>query len=533
MRVLRYAPVQTSGLFDMKDKRGFILILTFIFMSALTLVVSALIYMTSLSTKDVGAVITDYKLLELADAGVEKAYREIRDDYLSDTQTGTSDLRGFTTSGTAGSNDSQRNRVRYYNEGSALSMDAGGEEDEEDEEAEAGTYVIVQNFDLNYLNTRITNVKLGCRYRKSSGGGETPTLELTYTTTGTFSPADPNSSVFSTQVTSSSYNPAPLTTLGATVMDITADRTWTWPVISSSNFQIRARAYDSDNRNVEVDYIFLQVTYDIDTLTEPWATGSYAAFPISLGAGTIQSISITAEQGKVHLNTASQALLRYLMVEHGVADATANTVATNIVNYRSANNFDSIEEVKQVTDMTTAIYDAIEPDITVYSFINSSAQGPAGSRAPVNINTASREALEAVFDPLTFNNASDITNLAEDIIDQRESAPFTCFYSSDSSVTTDFFDFERSLSYLSSAEDDRVLGNADASLLIPREGGNNEDALTTEFCYDANSFNVDSLAGIGGRGFRVKTLVGNDGSRTFSTYSGDLSLSGWRKENFE
>ncbi len=72
----------------MKDKRGFILILTFIFMSALTLVVSALIYMTSLSTKDVGAVITDYKLLELADAGVEKAYREIRDDYLSDTQTG-------------------------------------------------------------------------------------------------------------------------------------------------------------------------------------------------------------------------------------------------------------------------------------------------------------------------------------------------------------------------------------------------------------------------------------------------------------
>ena len=221
------------------------------------------------------------------------------------------------------------------------------------------------------------------------------------------------------------------------------------------------------------------------------------------------------------------------MVEHGVADATANTVATNIVNYRATKNFDNIEEAQQVSGMTPSIYDAIKPDITVYSFINTYAQDPLGARAPININTASREVLEAIFDPLTFNNASDIINLADAIISQRNTTPFACFYASDSSVTSDFYDFERSQSYLSNAEDDRVLGNADASVLVPRSGGNSEDALTTEFCYDANTFKVESLADVLGRKLRIKTIFGEDGAHTFTTFVGDTTSIGYRKDNFE
>ena len=264
-----------------------------------------------------------------------------------------------------------------------------------------------------------------------------------------------------------------------------------------------------------------------------WSTGTYATYPIALGSGTIESASIAAEQGKVHLSNATQALLRYLMEAYGIPDATANTVATNIVSYRGSNPFDSVEELKQVTGMTDAIYNAIDQDITVYSYINPYVQGPERARAPININLASAAVLRAIFSPLTFNNGTDITNLVNAIIAQRNVAPFTCFYSANSAVSTDFYDFERAQSYLSNAEDDRVLGNADASLLVPRSGGSNQNALTTEFSYDTNVFRVESVSNISGRKLRIKTAISDQGSRTFTTYNDDVTSTGYWRENFE
>ncbi len=503
----------------MRGDAGFILIFTFILMATLTAIVGVMLYMISYESVDMGIQIDDYKMLNLAEAGVQRAMRAIRDDVSPATQTGVADLRGNTTSGTAGT-ATQRNRVRYYNESSGtLSVSANG----------AGTYVILQNYDLNYLHASIKNVKIGCRYRKSSSGGTSPRLEIFYTTNGVF--PDPSSSSFDQTVTSTSYNASPFI-----VLDITNDRTWTWSVINNANFQVRARAYNSSNRNVEVDYIFLQVTCDIDTLTEPWATGSYAAFPISLGDGTIELISITAEQGKAHLYTASQTLLRYLMEERGIASGTANTLATNIVNYRTANPFDSVEELQQVTGMTEAYYDLIKDYVTVYSYINTSATRPSGSRAPVNINTAPREVMEAIFDPLNLG-ATDAASLATDIINTRASAPFTCFYSSNSAVTTDFYDFVNGRAYLSTSgnpdERDRVLDNTDASPLVPVAGSSGYNAVTTEFSYDTNAFKVDTLAEVHGRGYRIKTILGDLGSYTFTTYPADATSSGYRRESFE
>jgi len=490
-----------------KEDGGFILLLSFFFMVLLVALVGALIYFVTNEAKDVAIQREDVQMVYLAEAGVERAFREIRDDYNTTTQTGTADLRGSDTNNS--SNVDNDDRIRYIGEASGSATINNNSD-----------IAQINTFDANYTNTRIVAVRLAARASRASGGTGA-TLQVSYTTNGSFPQA--GNTVLTQALT---------TTMTTYTADITADRTWTWATLMSSNFNLRA-VRTAGNRNINLDAIFLRVTYEIDTNTEAWSTGSYQAYPLSLGSGTVQSVSIVAEQGKVHLNTASQALLRHLMVENGIADATANMVATNIVSYRSTNKFDTIEEVQQVSGMTSAIYQAIDQDITVYSAINTNAQGPAGSRAPVNINTASQAVLEALFDPLTFDNASDIPSLASAIITQRNTAPFTCFYSSDSTVTTDFYDFVLAQAYLSSAEKDRVLGNADASALIPQSGGANQDTLTTELSYDTNAFKVESVGRVNSRNYRVKTIVGDQGGRTFTTFSGDTTAVGYRQENFE
>ena len=95
----------------MGDRRGFILLLTFIFMTALTLIVGAILFIATYETRDVGVQVDDYKLLNLSEAGVEKALRVIRDDVLTTTQTGTADLRGADTTGSVSVGIA--NRIRH------------------------------------------------------------------------------------------------------------------------------------------------------------------------------------------------------------------------------------------------------------------------------------------------------------------------------------------------------------------------------------------------------------------------------------
>lgn len=507
-----FTPLETNGQ-SLRNKRplsGFILLLSFVFMLVLAGLAAGLLFMVTYETRDIGAQVEDYKLLNLAEAGLQRGLRVVRDDVLTTTQTGISYLRGADTTGSASVDNVSR--IRYIGES-------------------AGTAVINNNadtallrtFDANYANARITAVSLGVRANRGSGGTGAA-IQVSYTTNGVFPQA--GNTVLTQALT---------TTQTEYFADITSDRIWNWSTILGSGFIIRASRV-SGNRSINLDALFLRITYEIDTNTESWYTGSYAGFPISLGPGTIQSVSIAAEQGKAHLNTSSQSLLRYLMEERGIASATANTLAVNIVNYRTSNYFDSVEELQQVSGMTTAYYDLIKNYVTVYSFINSYSQRSAAGRAPININTASREILEAVFDSLSLG-ASDPASLATDIINARAVVPFGCFYSSDSGVTNDFYDFVRGRSYLSASgnpdEQDRVLDNADSSSLVPVSGSSGYNAVTTEFCYDVSSFKVESLADIGGRRQRLKTIIGDDGSKTFTTYSGDTTSTGYRKENFE
>jgi len=492
-----------------KNRDGYILIVTYVFLVILTVIVGTLAFMATHETRDIGAQIEDGQMIYLAEAGVERALREIRNDYTTTTQTGTATIRGATaTAGGAGV--SNVTRIPYVDDSNATISSSA-----------ATATANLTAFDANYVNTRIVSVSLGARASRNTGGTGA-TLELSYATDGVFPSAN-------TKLTVALPNS---TTLANYSQDITADRSWTWSTIMSSNFTLRAIRTAGD-RNLRLDAIYLIVTYEIDTGTEAWSTGSYQTYPISLGKGTIQSVSIIAEQGKVHINTAPQALLRYLMEEYGIDSATSNTVATNIVNYQAGNNFDSVEELQQVTGMTSTIYNAIKGDVTVYSFINTNVQRPTGARAPININTASSQVLRAVFDALPLG-AGDAASLATDIINTRATTPFTCFYSSDSAVTTDFFDFVTNRAYLDDSDkQDNVLDNADASSLIPVNGSTGVNLITAEFSYDTNAFYVQSLANINGRGFRIKTILGELGNKTFTNFAGDTTSTGYRQENYE
>lgn len=471
-------------------------------MTVLAVMAGALMYTIAYQTRGTAPVTTDLNLTGLADAGINRAHRVIRDDYLTTTSQGVADLRGADTS--LSSSVANPNNMRYIDSNNATINNNGDQ-------------AILRTFDSNYTNTRLISVVPHIVASRATGG-QGATIQFAYTTDGV------NYTTVLTQVLPNS----------TTLVDYTGSAIsgLTWAQMMSSNFRLRT-VRTAGNRNVNIDAMYLRVTYGIDTLKESWATGSYASFPITLGSGTIESIAITDEASKVHLNYASQVLLSNLLTNLGIASASAK--ATNIINYRGAgltNPFDSVEELQQVTGITADDYDDIKDYVTVYSFVNSYVYRPTGPRVPININTVSFDVLKSVFDSLGLG-ASDPTSLANDIITFRNSMPFSCFYSSNAAVTTDFYDFVNARAYLTATERNIVLDNCDASSLIPVSGYAGFNCATTELCYAGSVFHINILASVSTRSLRVKTLRGNDGSHTFSTYVGDPSPAGWRKENFE
>lgn len=501
-----------------RDNKGFILLLTFIFMTVLAVMAGAFVYMVGKGQVAVVPNTDDVNLSGLADAGIDRAQRAIRDDYSGSapspgSATGVADLRGASTA--FSSSVSNPDNMRYISETPTVLYGTINNNNDA---------AVITGFDSNYTNTRIVSIIPYVKAGRQTGG-QGATIQLSYTTDGA------NYTTALTQALPSSTNTVAYP--GSAISGVT------WSQIMDSDFRLRV-VRTAGNRSVYIDAIYLRVTYGIDTLKESWATGGYASFPMSLSGGTIDSIAITDEESKIHLNYASQALLQNLLTNLGIASPAAKGV--NIVTYRGANlthPFNSVEELQQVTDITDTDYTTIKDHVTVYSYLNpySNNTHPATAasvsiRAPVNINTAPFEVLKAVFDPLGLG-AGDSTRLANAIITFRTATPFTCFYSSDAAVTTDFIHFVQSqIAYLTTTEQNTVIDNADASYLAPISGFINATE-TTEFCYASTVFHINTLVTAKGRHFRVKTLRGNDGSRVFATYSGDKTLSGWRKENFE
>ncbi len=480
-------------------------------MAVLTVMTGAFMYMVTYEGRSVGPQKEDADLSALADAGVDRAYRAIRDDYATTTQTGTADLRGGDT---ALSSSVTNPGNMYYIDNTSATFTTGT--------------AILRAFDANYVNTRIISIVLWARASRSTGSGQN-NLVVQYTVDG---------ASYNAAITTANLTP----TLTNYFYNITADRTWTWAILMSPNFRVRATRAGTGSRTVNLDALWLTVTYSIDTLTEPWATGSYASFPITLGSGTIQSVSIADEAGKVHLNYANTALLTNLLTNLGIA--SASTKAANIVTYRGAaltNPFDSVEELQQVTGITASDYSTIKDYATVYSYINpyvfrppAYVAGSPGARVPVNINTASQTVLKSVFDSSGLG-VGDANTLANSIITQRTASPFVGFYSSTSASNNYFYNFVQNLpsGTFSAAEKNKILDTADPSALIPVSGATAFDCPTTELCYAGTAFYINSLGRIGTRNIRVKTMRNSASGSTFSTYVGDATSAGWRKENFE
>ncbi|MDP2942011.1 MAG: type II secretion system protein GspK, partial [Candidatus Omnitrophota bacterium] len=341
-------------------RSGFVMILALVFMLVLAAMVMALAYYVSSETRGVGFQLDDTKALYLAQAGVERAFREIRDEVITPPQTGTADLRGATTTGSSGVTNLAR--IRYINETANPVNNVAT--------FTTGT-AMLRAFDSNYVNTIVASLQVAAR-AGYTGGTTGATLTVSYTTN--------NGSTWTAL--------SPPATLTTTVTDYY----WTMPTLpwatlmNTTNFRIRAQR-TAGNSTVQLDALYLRVSYAVDTNTEQWYDGSYDTFPKSLGDGFIQSVSIVDEARKVHLNSVNLAapassLLRYLMQERGIPAATASTLATAIRTYRGnttiSNPFDSVEELQRVTGMTTAYYNLIRDYVTVYSFTNTYTQRPVG-----------------------------------------------------------------------------------------------------------------------------------------------------------
>jgi len=424
-----------------------------------------------------------------AEAGIERGIRAVRDDAIS-TQTSNPSQDGF-------------NGISGMDAASATALGSGTVTNQSGSLQYGGSKcrlkasqflaclwlhttasVSVNNFyqAVNLRNSRINKVEIGCRFRRTGGSG---TVEIQYETGG------------ATGATTASWDSSAWTT---NYLDITADRTWTWDTINDSSFKITATASPScsgwmGNITCEIDYLFIRITCNVDAVTEAWYStfrnkddiGSAITVSLAVGSSMVSQMPVYDEAEKVNINYATQTLMRYLFEECGVSSGDANTIASGIVTSRGSSLFDSIEEVKKVSSMTDSNFTLVKDYITVYSWINTDAQRPSGSRAPININTAPRPVLKAVLGPLGLGS-SDISQLAADIITQRNTAPFTCMHTTDPNTTTDFADFTDARSYLSSSEKNAIKENCDASLT----SWNGSNVVTTEFCYCSKVFSVVS-----------------------------------------
>jgi len=470
----------------------------------------------------------------LAEAGIERAIRAIRDDE-STTQTAdptadgycvTPSLDGYLATGSNGGNyiralfygTSLTSTTAYYCTLNAVAT------------ADLQVYDFQQRYNLS--GTPIRAMEIGIRARKNSSGGTSPVIQLRYTLNRNAVPVTWVNVGGPITVSATAWGVPVFTTIAVTPSwnDLMAG--------SGANFCIQAYRTNAVDRIAWIDYLCIRVTLKNDAVTEPWyttfkdASGNPLTVNIPLGSGVVESMPIDDEAGKVHLNYATQSLLRYLMVACGIADATANTLATNIVTYRGTNWFDTIEEVKQVSGMTTAYYDLIKDYITVYPWVNPNVQRTTGNRAPININTAPLQVLQAVFDPLAIG-ATDHTTLANAIIARRAVTPFSSMISSNPDDTSSSFArfVDTQTAYLTTAaERNAVKENCDASYynLTQTTSWTGGNVVTTEFCYYSTAYSVTARGKVENSYRRAKRVFEDDGTFNIAALWG-TTLNYWRE----
>ncbi len=201
-----------------------------------------------------------------------------------------------------------------------------------------------------------------------------------------------------------------------------------------------------------------------DTLTEAWASGYNATI-----SGNTYNVTVVDEGRKVNINNANLQLLTNLLSD--------STLANNVITYRNTTPFVSIEEIKCVTGITAAIYNAIKNQITVGSYIDTHT-----SRGPINVNTADSAVITMVLSNISDGTGQivgdKLTNSVNAIVASR---PFSNWQAFDACIDA--------LTAPVNASDKAVIkNNCNPNRTKP-------STYTTEFCF--NSGGVYSLQSTG------------------------------------
>jgi len=548
-----------------RSKSGTSIIFAVFALVVLSIFSMALFSLISTDSGSAASQVLSEMALCAAEAGWQIGAQAVRDDKDASFQTSNPNANGYC--GTVYfdgyqafvSNGSDETKACFYKKNPMDDRDSEDYASLSDGTFADGTcYLIIWDFEqrTNMIGTRIKDARLIMSARRGGGGGENPTIQLQYTTNGSdLSPTWTNVGS-SITVSSSSWID--------TYCDFTANPTWS-EIMDSDDFRIRALRTNSGNtRETRIDYLGMELTVEVDAMTEPWASGSYITLPAALGNANIKTITITDESSKVHLNYASEALLRELMEELSISDA-ANK-ATAIINYRSGDWFNTIEEVNQISNPTaldSGDFDLLKDYITVYSWVNQNVTMASGSRAPINVNTASETVLRAIFKTISLALWSDTRadNLAAAIVADRVSEPFTHMNSS-----FDFFsDNVNTFSYYLRTKrddinifDDDSVPNRKARMRAVAEVADGSyynfdltsswttpatDQTATEFCYYSHAFLITSTGKNGNIERTVLETYGDTYNYTTYTYDseGELALTAhigeaspkpyWREEH--
>lgn len=553
----------------MMNRKGMSIIFAVFTLILLSLVAATLFSMVATDIDSAARKVLLFRAFGIAESGLQIGSQAIADDVNAGIQTSTPTnngyhglvyLEGYNATGNSGSDwENACFHGRNWRNPAPLPATLN---------ATSGASVEVWGFEQrsNLIGTRIKNVEVVVRVRRAmaSGGGRpgaSPQIQLEYTTNGADITPTWIALGASFTVKNGGWGPNSYRTRQfSTLID------WDIFMNSPDDFRIRARRTNGGGRRTcEVDWLSLRVTTEVDAQTEDWYTdwmgadGTPIDVNLDLGSGRINTITIDDESGKVNINyvTSQTWRLIYYLIRFDIGitrSAEAQAITDEIIAYLTGGDrFDTVEELRQLPSMTDEIYELIKDDVTVYSWVNSDTTRPGtpGSpeaRAPININTASRNVIQA-FLRSTISGYPRIANIADDIIAQRSVAPFTHMFShyAIQAPTRDqrsFAGFIIRRGDLSTQEKRIILEFADASY-INRSLTNtwyNREQRATELSFYSNTFLISVVGEAGGVRRTIRSVYGDiynynnyslsaNGSFNLPTHIGDISPEAYWRED--
>ena len=246
----------------------------------------------------------------------------------------------------------------------------------------------------------------------------------------------------------------------------------------------------------------------VDSTTEAWA--GIDVFPANIGNGGYKVDKIYDCAGQIYINDANpklKAILENLAAAVGLTAADGDAIFDN-----KGSGYTTKEQLKLIPGFSQAKYDVIKNHITICAFVDPDVINPldaatpyaAAPRAPVNVNTASREVLIAVLTGVS-NGTNTITaagaaSLADHLINNRPYATYDQLWSALLSAET--------LGYIAGGDAAVVIANANPNTDLMRANPNNSWRYKHISRYDPANPGIQAYYDANGVPFAVdKTML--------------------------